>query len=1461
MSQRLVGYGVSQVPTNGMLGGMAYQDPINVSIDNITVGGGSLTGTADQRLQVNGGAYVSGSVGIGTTNPESILHVYGNTTSVGQIIEARNSLSYSSIELKSGIGTTAISLALYASSNENVSILRNNSNTTGAGLGLCGTQSSGADLVIFRATRNIVIGNNPSIASQTGTTNQKLQVQSGAYVSGSVGVGVTNPLSQLHIGNGSSGGEPTYRGNIIIESLQTNNATNGLEFKSSSGGNGYGWRQSTVYDNAADIDFYFQYRSNNASWTSTPVVIKGVNGNLGIGTINPTYKLESVSSSSQLHAGPTNATSGLIVNFTDTAFNRSATLSNPNIDGTGGGVAFFIENNSEYTGIYVDNFGNPSFRTTRSATPLSIRSAGDITLSSGNAEKVRITSTGNVLVGSSSSTGTASQLLQVTGGAYVSGSVGIGTTNPQYKLHVIGDTLVSGVITATTFFGNLTGYASTAGISTNVIGGIGSITQLQVTGISTFTNGPVLVGAAISTGTTDQRLQVTGGAYVSGNIGIGTTNPTTKLAVQGDVSIASTVGIGSVISITPYNTLNSGTLSFDGSSGQLFSITNNLTSGSIFSVNDISGIPSIDVDANGTIQLATYGGKVGIGTTNPGATLNVVPTSTSIAGLFSGTTSSDMVRITQEGTGNALVVEDSTNPDSTPFVVTGIGSVGIGTINPLSITHVEVPNALSTSTAQGLYVTNSSSGFTYPTTPFTAHPGIYNNLRLDTSQTINSVTPGGFNFVYGLRNLLILSASSTSTDLTRLYTNAIQSNVSWASTAPTTQITGLTDNITFGGSSISFGSCAGTFSLSGISTGTQTATTITSPTLTISNFTSTNRIRNVTTWRGVTAELNIGQGAGAGNTTTITTAEYFSNSSFNIIQAGGTGSVTNITNLYGLRLATPSISGIVTITNNWGISQEWSNSQNYFAGNVLVGAATSTGTASQKLQVTGGAYVSGNLGVGVTAPGAIFDVLSNIAGEQRRIRFGAEASNTVGAIFCTESGGFNRDFAVGGESVAFYIGSNGATTRTERARIDSSGRLGLGTSTPATALDVNGSINFAASGIIGSTKLNITTDTTQAYYFGLARNNGDLARFNGMKVYNNANGAGGGTPASRIGFFLDRTNVVASTERLTITEEGRVGIGTTSPGVALHVDGDIRCDGVYGETDTNTSIQFPGSDVITFNEGGSEAARIDSSGRLLVGTSSAPTVSPSSTARLVVSSNTSATSEGGILALAYGSTAAGGFSPHKLGQILFTDSTGGEFGNIKCEFDGTAGLNDYPGRIILSTTADGASSPTEAMRINNQRELLIGTTTRTANGGVLQVSNGITFPATAVACTDANTLDDYEEGTWTPSLGGTATYNFQSATYTKVGRQVVVNCYLDVASIGTGSANAISGLPFTVGTFAPSSGAVSRLAATATNVTSLQVQLSSTTATTVGMTAAGNMATQNVFGNGTAIYFTAAYFV
>ena len=81
----------------------------------------------------------------------------------------------------------------------------------------------------------------------------------------------------------------------------------------------------------------------------------------------------------------------------------------------------------------------------------------------------------------------------------------------------------------------------------------------------------------------------------------------------------------------------------------------------------------------------------------------------------------------------------------------------------------------------------------------------------------------------------------------------------------------------------------------------------------------------------------------------------------------------------------------------------------------------------------------------------------------------------------------------------------------------------------------------------------------------------------------------------------------------------------------------------------------------------------------------------------------------------------------------------------------------------------------------------------------------IKFPATQNASADANTLDDYEEGTWTPSIGGSATYSNQSGNYIKVGGQVTVTGYLNIASIGSGSTGVISGNPFVAASNSPGS--------------------------------------------------------
>ena len=95
-----------------------------------------------------------------------------------------------------------------------------------------------------------------------------------------------------------------------------------------------------------------------------------------------------------------------------------------------------------------------------------------------------------------------------------SSGVGIGTTNPTGRLTVKGTS---------------------------------ALDNLTVSGVSTFTNGPIFVGTANSTGTASQPLQVTGGAYVSGRLGIGTTNPVGTVQV-GTAATQSVVisGVGSV---------------------------------------------------------------------------------------------------------------------------------------------------------------------------------------------------------------------------------------------------------------------------------------------------------------------------------------------------------------------------------------------------------------------------------------------------------------------------------------------------------------------------------------------------------------------------------------------------------------------------------------------------------------------------------------------------------------------------------------------------------------------------------------------------------------------------------------------------------------------------------------------------------------------------------------------------
>ena len=140
---------------------------------------------------------------------------------------------------------------------------------------------------------------------------------------------------------------------------------------------------------------------------------------------------------------------------------------------------------------------------------------------------------------------------------------------------------------------------------------------------------------------------------------------------------------------------------------------------------------------------------------------------------------------------------------------------------------------------------------------------------------------------------------------------------------------------------------------------------------------------------------------------------------------------------------------------------------------------------------------------------------------------------------------------------------------------------------------------------------------------------------------------------------------------------------------------------------------------------------------------------------------------------------------------------------------------------------------------------------------------GITFPATQSASTSAKTLDDYEEGTWTISLGGTTAYQDRSANYVKIGKLVYVQGYIVVNTIGTGSATLISGLPFSAESVSFGSGSSSYFASIATSIVFITPYVYSNNPTSIQfrtLTAAGATAgNANIFQNGTTVYFALCY--
>jgi hypothetical protein len=203
----------------------------------------------------------------------------------------------------------------------------------------------------------------------------------------------------------------------------------------------------------------------------------------------------------------------------------------------------------------------------------------------------------------------------------------------------------------------------------------------------------------------------------------------------------------------------------------------------------------------------------------------------------------------------------------------------------------------------------------------------------------------------------------------------------------------------------------------------------------------------------------------------------------------------------------------------------------------------------------------------------------------------------------------------------------------------------------------------------------------------------------------------------------------------------RVGLGTTTPqktfavsssgaqGIELAPNdagaGSNRLISYNRSTSAYTDLTIEGLSLQFQTNNGTERARIDSSGRLLVGTSSS-----SSTTSVVIQGNTAArtgTNSYAFLDLVTGDPSVGG-NPY-LGLINFMNSAQQSCCRIDGMRDGGTWTNgsSHPTRLVFSTTADGASSPTERARITSNGNLWVG---GTAEGSARIASRNTNFTST-----------------------------------------------------------------------------------------------------------------------------------
>jgi hypothetical protein len=358
----------------------------------------------------------------------------------------------------------------------------------------------------------------------------------------------------------------------------------------------------------------------------------------------------------------------------------------------------------------------------------------------------------------------------------------------------------------------------------------------------------------------------------------------------------------------------------------------------------------------------------------------------------------------------------------------------------------------------------------------------------------------------------------------------------------------------------------------------------------------------------------------------------------------------------------------------------------------------------------------------------------------------------------------------------------------------SENRVGIGTTSPYVKTEIVGG-DFAIGGGAGSGQLGLEVRGTPLQAIPSAQVRGYVATGDsGIGVAGDLLIAPRTSAAASVRFITG----TSPAERLRIDSSGNVGIGTSSPNTSLHVkNGDFRVEHTRPRiylTDTNNNSDYSiinnnGDFSIYDDTNAAYRMYIDSSGNVLVGKTSTSSAFTTVGIDLRPEGRSFMTRSGGPALYLSRTTSDGNIAEfYKDGSIVGSIGARASFLNIG---SGDTGL-------LFNSTADRIQPESTTGGARDAAIDLGGSSTRFKD---IYLSGGVDFGGSVNSggtVSSSNKLNDYEEGTWTPTASDNVdTISNPSGSYTKIGRQVTVNFSFSV-SLTANATFHITGLPFNV---------------------------------------------------------------